>query len=677
MKNFDDINLKLCHYCGACISICPTEAISMVNGLPRLTGKCIDCNLCYEVCSGIEFRYPEFNKRLFGVSEVDNEIGFYRSIYVGHAINEAVRKRGASGGVITALLLGLLERGEIAGAIAVGMDKEYPWIPKVKIATSKEEIFETAQSKYSMVSVNEILKGLNAIDGDLAFVGLPCHTHGLRKLEKIGWKDSERIKYRIGIFCGFNMESEATNFLIQKLKVRKEEIESLEYRGGDWPGGFLLKTKDGHSYFIEKHIYNYLNLMFVPKRCLVCPDLTNEFADVAVGDAWNKDLDSKGWSTIIIRTKKGHELIDEAIKAHDIEVKLSDKNRLKEGHSQLIIYKKKGIFIRQKYMAMNPDFELPIPLMSTKERIFNTIFFFAVSFTKTKIAIKFFKYIPIALPGLLGKYARSAINFIFRPQKIRVLTKSDANLFHKLKLEYKFLTLKDWSFTDVGAHWDGMDDYDDINKETYSYFRRFIDGHRLSNLPKNSYVLDICARTGNGTLFFWEKGIIGKALCADFSKRMQSMCAERLKKAGVPFRQELIESVPLPFKEREFDAILCFETVEHVPTPDIFIKELARVVKHEGQLVLSTPNLLWRPIHSLAAIFNLHHSEGPCRFISRNRLRKYLREAGFNIITEKTTVLIPAGPKFLIKFGEYLEERIGKGLMDILGLRQVYICRKR
>lgn len=677
MKNFNDIDLKLCHCCGTCIGVCPTKAIEMVDGLPRLTGKCIDCGLCYEGCPGIEFCYPEFNKRFFETSEVDNEIGHYRSIHTGYATNKAVRKKGASGGVVTAVLSGLLRRREIGGAIVVGMNKTSPWIPEVKVATSEDDVFNAAQSKYSIVSVNEILNRLDTINGDLVFVGLPCHVHGIRKLQKMNLKIAKRIKYCIGVFCGFNMERRATDFLIQKFKVKKEEIGSLEYRGGDWPGGFSLITKDGRNYFIEKHFYNYLNLIFVPKRCLVCPDLTNEFADLAVGDAWNKDLGFPGWSTIIVRTQGGQELIDRGVKAKDIDIRASDKQNLREGHAHLILYKKKGVLMRQKLMGLNPKFDLNMPLINIKENVFNVVFFYLVSFMKTNFTVALFRFIPIRLPGLLSKYARLIINLIFRPRKIRRVEIKGDGIFNRIKKEYKYLKVREWSFRDVGDYWDSVVDYDNINKETYSYYRRFIDGYKYCNIPNNSYILDLCSRTGNGTLFFWTKGNIKKATCADFSEKMQVICADRLKEAGILFEQKLVEAIPLPFKDEEFDAALCFETIEHVSNPKDFIRELARVIKDKGQVVLTTPNVLWGPIHSLAAIFNIHHSEGPHRFISRNKLHQYIRDAGFEIVIEKTTVLIPAGPKFLVRLGEWIEQGIGRRLMPLLGLRRIFICKKK
>ncbi|KKM62505.1 hypothetical protein LCGC14_1521020, partial [marine sediment metagenome] len=77
---------------------------------------------------------------------------------------------------------------------------------------------------------------------------------------------------------------------------------------------------------------------------------------------------------------------------------------------------------------------------------------------------------------------------------------SDSTAWRRTCQEIQHWRRREWSFADVGAHWDATEDYDDINAETYSYFRRFVDGLRLSDLPSGARVLDICARSGNGTL---------------------------------------------------------------------------------------------------------------------------------------------------------------------------------
>jgi len=47
---------------------------------------------------------------------------------------------------------------------------------------------------------------------------------------------------------------------------------------------------------------------------------------------------------------------------------------------------------------------------------------------------------------------------------------------------------------------------------------------------------------------------------------------------------------PLPFQDHEFDAIICFETIEHIHEQSPFVKELCRVMDPAGFLVMSTPD---------------------------------------------------------------------------------------
>ena len=44
---------------------------------------------------------------------------------------------------------------------------------------------------------------------------------------------------------------------------------------------------------------------------------------------------------------------------------------------------------------------------------------------------------------------------------------------------------------------------------------------------------------------------------------------------------------------------------------------------------------------------------------------------------EKTFVLVPAGPRFLLSFGKALERVLPEWLLAIIALRQTFICRKK
>lgn len=58
-----------------------------------------------------------------------------------------------------------------------------------------------------------------------------------------------------------------------------------------------------------------------------------------------------------------------------------------------------------------------------------------------------------------------------------------------------------------------------------------------------------------------------------------------------------VESEPLPFKEGQFDAVLCTEIIEHMHlNPFKLIGECARVLRPGGTLLVSTPNLSRLPV---------------------------------------------------------------------------------
>lgn len=255
---------------------------------------------------------------------------------------------------------------------------------------------------------------------------------------------------------------------------------------------------------------------------------------------------------------------------------------------------------------------------------------------------------------------------------------ADQGFIHRLKEELSHWRRDDWSFQDVGDHWDRTEDYDSINEETYSYFRRFTDGYRLSDLQDDGVVLDFCSRTGNGSAYFYSKGKVRTCCCADVSFRMGEICRTRLEQAGLDrYLWVPVFQYALPFRSGSFDSILCFETVEHFPRPELLVAELGRVARPGAQLILTTPNVLWEPVHALAAVFKFHHSEGPHRFVGRRRLRRMVRQAGFSIDREATTVLVPGGPAWLVRWGEWVEERTRRTLMPVFGLRRIIIGTKQ
>lgn len=70
--------------------------------------------------------------------------------------------------------------------------------------------------------------------------------------------------------------------------------------------------------------------------------------------------------------------------------------------------------------------------------------------------------------------------------------------------------------------------------------------------------------------------------------------------ADLEFRPVDLDRDPLPLRDAECDAVIALETIEHVENPRRFVRELRRVTRPGGLVLLSTPNQ--RSVLSLAAL---------------------------------------------------------------------------
>jgi SAM-dependent methyltransferase len=88
----------------------------------------------------------------------------------------------------------------------------------------------------------------------------------------------------------------------------------------------------------------------------------------------------------------------------------------------------------------------------------------------------------------------------------------------------------------------------------------------------------------------------------------------------------------LPFAEHRFDAVVSFETLEHVFNLDTVLGEIRRVLKHEGMFLASLP-FAWDE-HEAPYDFARYTSYGICQVLERS---------GFEVIEiHKTTTYVQA-----------------------------------
>lgn len=375
----------LCTRCGTCVGL----GKGRVEFRDEL-GECLPdfsddlpeglAESIWQGCSGWEVDFPALNRLSFG-GDADRHpyLGHFSRLLIGHAMDEKVRAGAASGGFLSAVQLHLLDTGRVDGVVTVGMDSEEPFRSRPFIATTPEEVLSAAQSKYSITSVNTILPEIEAFDGRIAYVGLPCQVHSLRKLQAAGHPAVRSIEYVLGPFCGNTLHfSSVLSFLRSNGIDGPERVTGLEYRAGEWPGNMRVTLDDGRLIELPKFHANYLIPFHIMQRCLLCTDLANEFTDLAGGDAWAPKYEQRGqgFSFVVSRSRKGDEVIDEMTAAGLLDLRPAGLDEALEMHSHGYDLKKRGAFIRLRRRAKKgpaPRYGYDLPEPPWKRRVFESV----------------------------------------------------------------------------------------------------------------------------------------------------------------------------------------------------------------------------------------------------------------------------------------------------------------
>lgn len=103
---------------------------------------------------------------------------------------------------------------------------------------------------------------------------------------------------------------------------------------------------------------------------------------------------------------------------------------------------------------------------------------------------------------------------------------------------------------------------------------------------RKNRILDIGCGDGSFIIKF-------KKHCEPFGVDISQNAIKMAKEAGIEAFELDVSSQRLPFQDEYFDIIYMGDVIEHLTNPDLAIKEVTRVLKRNGFLVLSTPNLAY------------------------------------------------------------------------------------
>ena len=174
---------------------------------------------------------------------------------------------------------------------------------------------------------------------------------------------------------------------------------------------------------------------------------------------------------------------------------------------------------------------------------------------------------------------------------------------------------RDYYFEQIGDDFDGwMSDYD--------VFRRveLIRKHMTSHTAGKSCLEIGC---GTGRISQVLRRLVGTLTVTDLSEKLARETGQRL---NVSWKQQDACSLRLP--DESFDVVISSECIEHTPDPAEALREMLRVLKPGGLIVVTSPNKVWYPILWLSMVTGIRKFAGIENWLFPWEAAKVLRDGG-------------------------------------------------
>lgn len=305
-----------CVGCAACVTICPVDVFDYEEEKPVATrhDACVYCELCVDVCPVLR---PTDNDmpEMIGLKHPIQDEGFgpYNYGCFVRVTDKAPKVNGQDGGLCSAMLIQMLQDGDIEGAVIGTEVSDNPQMGTANLATTPEQIIAGARSRYTYqpntVALVEAMK--NDIK-PIAVVGVPCQVDGVRqqqyssiRLDVAKWYQ-ENIKLVIGLFCSESFTEEGIDALAEELEVPKSDIKNINIKGK-----VVIQLADGTEENKSLKAFG----KYARPACLYCMDYAADNADIGLGG-----IGPDGYTFTVIRTEAGHEAFQKILKTDWIEV---------------------------------------------------------------------------------------------------------------------------------------------------------------------------------------------------------------------------------------------------------------------------------------------------------------------------------------------------------------------
>lgn len=321
-----------CCGCGACMNICPKNAISMVEDecgfiYPKIDETlCVHCLACKRVCA--------FQSEDLGVAPIEG--------YAAANEEEEQKSKSSSGGAFAAIAEPFLLNGGVVYGTGYADDLSVVCTRIEKI----EELQRLQGSKYVQSHMGDAYRG---IKNDLKngkpvlFSGTPCQIAAVRKY--MGDRDN---LYTVDIVC----HGVPSQRMMKDYLALLGDVEEIEFRDKSkgWENFFIRYRKHGYHHIhcrLSSYYEYFLQGKIYRENCYSCKYAAKErFSDLTIGDYWgirksHPDLITDGWwkerlfegiSCVLVNTERGKKLLQ---RSEHLKLAPSDYEKISRDNGQL------------------------------------------------------------------------------------------------------------------------------------------------------------------------------------------------------------------------------------------------------------------------------------------------------------------------------------------------------
>lgn len=342
----DDVAARnLCAGCGACAYLQPDQ-VRMVDDLDLGRRPVIragsDTTEALAGCPGASLAHDDTHHPGV-IGELRDGWGPVLAVWEGYAADPEIRFAGSSGGAATALALHALDDHGMHGVLHIAARPDIEYLNHTVMSRSRQEMLAATGSRYAPASPCDGLQMIADAPEPCVFIGKPCDVAATSKARRLRPELDAKLGLTIAIFCAGTPSTRGTLEMLDRMDVADpEQVRSLRYRGNGWPGAAVAQTSRGGGGPVHEMSYDQswgeILQKHVQWRCRVCVDHTGEFADIAVGDPWYREIgaDEAGQSLILARTERGRQLLEAAVKAGALAARRVDPGLLPASQPNLL-----------------------------------------------------------------------------------------------------------------------------------------------------------------------------------------------------------------------------------------------------------------------------------------------------------------------------------------------------